>query len=114
MSYVSELELVQNDYGYDLEFQLKDDEGDAVDLTGNTSIKVFIAELEATTTKVTGTCIPTDEEGGLCKYTVESGDFDEAPKTYEVEVEVTYASKVVTARGLIIEIKTELPESEPE
>jgi len=111
MSYVNEVNLVQNDYGYDLEFQLSDASGNAVDLTGATAIKVFVAEPGKTTAKIVGDCTVVNATGGLCKYTVVSGDFDEAPKQYDVEIEVTYVGKVVTARGTVIKIISELPES---
>lgn len=112
MSYVNHLEVVQNDYGYDLEFELTDAEDNAVDLTGNTSVKVFIAEIDAVLAKVSGTCTVTDATNGLCKYTVEDGDFDVANKTYMVEIEVAYSGKIVTAKGITIYVKEELPESE--
>jgi len=113
MSYSESLELVQNDYGNNIEFQItENDSGDAVNLTGASTIKCFIAEPEATTAKVSGTCDAVDAENGLCKYTVQNGDFDEGDKTYEVEVELTYSSKVITARGGVIIVKKELPESE--
>lgn len=113
MSYVNKLSLVQNDYGYDLEFQLTDSQTPAqpVDLTDASTIKVFVAESGASKAKVVGDCTPTNEENGECKYTVEEGDFDEAPKVYVVEIEVTYAGKVVTAKGLVLMIGSELPES---
>ena len=111
MSYVSTIEVVQNDYGYDLEFKLTDASGNAVDLTGAVTVKVFIAEAGSSTAKVSGECTVTDASAGLCKYTVEDGDFDTAGKTYMVEVEVTYASKVVTARGVVVKVLAELPES---
>jgi hypothetical protein len=111
MSYVSRIAVVKNDYGYDLEFKLTDAEGNAVDLSGATSVKVFIAEPGSSTAKVVGTCTVTDATGGLCKYTVQSGDFDTANKTYDVEVEITYSDRVVTAKGVKIVVLPELPET---
>jgi hypothetical protein len=111
--YVSNLTLKQNDFGYDLEFSLTDADDKPVDLTDATEIKVFIAERNATVAKVVGVCAPVgDEKEGICKYTVKNGDFDEAPKEYEVEVEVAYdTTKNVTAFGVLINIEKELPES---
>jgi hypothetical protein len=111
MSYVTSIQVVQNDYGYDLEFQLTDASGAAVDLTGATAVKVFIAEPGKTVAKVVGDCTVTNPTGGLCKYTVLNGDFDEAEKEYVAEIEVAYAGKVVTARGVVIKVAAELPES---
>lgn len=111
MSYVQEIYVVKNDYGYDLEFKITDVSGENLPLTGATAIKVFIAEPETTVAKVVDDCTPTDEEAGECKYTVQDGDFDEADKIYEAEIEVTYSDKVVTAKGVIIHVERELPET---
>jgi hypothetical protein len=111
MSYVDKITVVQNDYGYDLEFQLTDASGNPVDLTGATAIKVFIAEPEALKAKVVGDCIVMDATHGLCKYTVREGDFDEGEKRYFAEVEVSYVNKVITAKRVTIYVVSELPES---
>jgi hypothetical protein len=111
MSYVSRIEVVQNDYGYDLEFQLTDASGNPVDLSGATSTKIFVAEKDATTAKVVGTCVVTDAVNGLFKYTVQDGDFDVGNKDYQVEVEITYPTKVVSGKGAIISVLPELPET---
>lgn len=111
MSYVNSIEIVQNDYGYDLQFQLTDASGSPVDLTGAT-LKIFAAEPDKAIAKVVGDCVVVGSPtGGLCKYTVQEADFDEAPKEYNVEIEITYATKVVTARGVVIRTVTELPEA---
>jgi len=111
MSYSSTLDVVQNDYGYDLEFQLKDASNNAVDLTGATEVKIFVAEAGAQTAKVVGDCVVTDASNGLVKYTVQDGDFDEGNKEYQVEIELHFVGSVLTARGVTIYVVSELPES---
>jgi len=112
MSYVSSITVTQNDKKYDLEFKIEDVEGSPVDLTGATAVKVFIAEPGASKAKVAGDCVVTNATQGECKYTVQEGDFDEAPKYYQVEVEITYIDgKVVTAKGVLIHVTPELPET---
>jgi hypothetical protein len=111
MSYVTKLDVIQNDYGYDLEFQLTDANGNAVDLSGATSVQIFVAEKDATAAKVVGTCVVTDAVNGLFKYTVQDGDFNEGKKDYQVEVEITYPAKVISGKGVIISVLPELPET---
>ena len=110
MSYVSQIEVVQNDYGYELQFKIVDAEGNPVDLTGAT-VKIFIAEPGAAKAKVSSTCYIVDAQNGLCRYIVQEGDFNEAPKTYQVELELNYADRVITAKGVTIKVVKELPET---
>lgn len=111
MSYVEEITVVQNDYGYDLEFQITDAQGNPVDLTGAMSINIFIFEKGSTVAKVVGTCeVSGNPANGICKYTVQSGDFNEAPKKYNVEIEVNYVGRTITAKGVRIKVLREAPE----
>ena len=110
MEYVDQVELVQNDYGYDLEFQVTDVSGQPVPLEG-ASIMLFVAEAGSSKAKVVGSCQVTDAPNGKCKYTVQEGDFDEGNKVYLAELEITYSGMVITARGLKIKVVPELPES---
>lgn len=123
MSYKSEIERVQNDYGYYLNFKLEyQDENkvwQAVDLTGYSAIKVFIGETGKTAAKVVGDCDPVgDLKNGLCRYKVKGPDpmdFDESDVTYEIEIEVSYGApvtEVVTAKGLSLYIASEMAETE--
>ena len=110
MSYSDSIQVVANDYGYDLEFQILDAEGNAVDLTGLVSGKVKIYEPGASSAKVNASITVVDTENGLCRYQVKEGDFDVAGKTYHVEIELTYSSKVVTAKGVTIKVLPEAPD----
>lgn len=112
MSYVTKLDVVQNDYGYDLEFQLTDALGAPVDLTGATSVQIIVAEKDAAVAKVVGTCVVVaPATDGKFKYTVLAGDFDVSKKDYQTEAEVTYPTKVITGKGVIISVLPELPET---
>jgi len=111
MSYVSYLELVEGDYGYDLEFQLTDARDQPVDLSGATEVKLVISKPGAEKALIVAPCVVVDASNGLCKYTVASGDFaGQGGETFEVEIEITYPTKVITAKGLVLEIVKELPE----
>lgn len=111
MSYVEETVVTQNDYGYDLEFQITDALENPVDLSTVQEIKIFIAEAGKTVAKVVGSCTVINASNGECKYTVQSGDFNEAPKVYEVELELVFPNKVITATGVTIKVRKEKPET---
>lgn len=110
-TYKKKLYVVQNDYGYAINFRLSD-YNDVINLTGVTSVKVFFAERGASTAQVVGTCTVSDATNGLFYYTVQNGDFDTGEKTYEIEVEATFSSKVISGKGSILVVLPELPESE--
>jgi len=111
MSYTDEITVIQNDYGYNLQFRLKDASGNAVDLTGADTVKLLIYERNSSTAKIVGTCTVLDASSGTFQYTVQEGDFSEAPKTYLAEVEVTWPTKVISATGVTIRVRPEAPET---
>jgi len=97
------MDLIQGDYGFDLNFTITDSNSSALDLT-NSSIKFKMAKVGASTSTVDGTCTIDDASSGTCHYTVQSGDLSETG-SYKWEVEVTYTGKIVTAKqaeGIII------------
>ena len=108
MSYVTSLNVVEGDYGYDLEFKVYDAEDNVVDLTGAT-VTIKIYEPGASSSRVSSTAEVTDPTQGECKYTVQEGDFDEAGKVYHVELELDYGNKVITAKGVTITVVSEAP-----
>lgn len=122
MSYKSQVERNQNDWGYYLNFKLEyQDENkqwQPLDLSGYSALKVFIGEAGNPTSKVVGDCEIAPEDlttDGKCRYKVQDGDFDEGDKTYEMEVEVSYGVpvvEVVTGKGASIYISPELAETE--
>lgn len=84
------MNIVQGDYGFDLNFTLTED-GAAMDLTS------------ATVTFKMGTiideeCVIDSEAGGTCHYTIANGDTDTIGD-FSWELEVAYAGKVITAKG---------------
>lgn len=111
MKYVNFIEVIQNDYGYDLEFKVLDARNIPVDLSSVNSIKVIIAEANSNVAKVIGFCSVVNPQEGICKYTVREGDFDEPNKVYKVELELEFTGKVITVRGASIKVLPELPET---
>lgn len=101
------VEVVRNDYGYDLEFVIKDVNKDLVDLTSST-ITFKVTEPGGTSNKLNGAVTITDATAGECKYTVVNGDFDEA-KTYNAELQIVYSGKTITVAGITLKVIKDLP-----
>lgn len=104
---ITQIEIVQNDTAYDLNFTLQDYSGAAVNLSGASML--FKAQKENTTSlKFTGSMTVVSAVAGTCKYTVQSTDFDEIGK-YTGEIEVTIGSQVITYQGIKINVNPQLP-----
>ncbi len=113
MVYKTNVEVVQNDYGYNLNMRLQDVDGNAIDLTNVGTLNFHASVLGAAALKVDGTCSVVGGTVGAplgsARYLVGSADFTEADKTYQVEVECSWGTKVVTGRGLTVYVRGELP-----
>lgn len=87
------IEVVQNDQGGYLEFTLQDANGDAFDITGATLKFQFKEEGSSTTSSKSMTI--QDGSNGVCRYTIQSGDFDNVGR-YDAEIQVTNGSVITT------------------
>jgi len=108
MSYKDEIEVWQGDYGYDINAQLTDDEGNPFDLTGYTVV-VRAAVQDATTKKWDRTCTITDATNGKVKWTVQSGDFDTAGEILTLTFVATKTGVEVSFGGLQIKVLWRVP-----
>jgi len=108
--YKDEIEVWVDDYNYDINLQCKDNEGNVYNLT-NYTLKVRVAEQDATTSKFIATGTATDAANGKLKFTVVSGNFDTFGKTYTVVVVATKAAPAteVTFGGLQIKVMWKPP-----
>ena len=106
---LTNIEVVQNDSAYDLNFTLQDYTGTAVNLN-SASILLKVQKENSTTLKFSGSMSVVSAPAGTCKYTVAAGDFDEAGK-FAAEIQVTIGSQVLTWTGIIIKVLPELPKS---
>jgi len=91
----------KGDYGYKLNFTLKDDDGTVQDLTSYTmTLKTWLPGVPDTLIK-TGTCGTENAASasvGKCYYSVASGDFDTVER-YLYEIEKTKAGTVESAQN---------------
>ena len=92
----------KDDYGYDLDFTIKDSDGVARDITNYTvTLKVWQPETP-TTLDINAACSIDIAANGTCHYTVQDGDLD-ASKTYYYELELTDTGvKESSNTGLLI------------
>lgn len=102
--------LIRNDTDFDLNFTVKDANGDAIVLTGASGGILFkMAASDSATLQMSGSCSIIDAAGGTCKYTVQSGDLDTAG-IYNAELQITYnTGKIITATMDEIYIAADLP-----
>jgi len=108
-TYKEEIEVWVDDKGYDINFQLTDDEGTPFVLTGYT-VKIRVYEPDATSCKFTpATCTITDAANGKCKYNVQNGDFDVEEKEYLVTFVATKTGVEVSFGGLSIKVRKKAP-----
>lgn len=102
------LEVVQNDYGYDLSFSLEDSSGAPLDISGAT------LEFKAQTTgdyvvKFQNPMTVVSASQGLCKYTVLATDFV-VPGAWAAQIVVTYLTgEVLTFTGITVQVDPALP-----
>lgn len=102
------LQVVQNDYGFDLSFELQDATGADLDLSGATL--VFRAQSESDyTVKFENAMVVVSASTGRCKYTVQGTDFV-ISGAWQAQVVVTYSpTEVLTFTGITVQVDPELP-----
>jgi hypothetical protein len=91
---MSNINVVAEDYGYDINFTLTESDGTALDLTDST-ITFVMYNTQRVYSK---TATITIAASGTCHYTVVQNDFI-YPGTYEYDIRVTYATKVITVKA---------------
>lgn len=108
---IQPLQVVQNDYGYQLPFTLQDGSGNAVNLSGAAlSFKVQSAQdpSQALLT-LTGSMSIDSGAAGTCHYTAGSGDFPN-PGKFLASITATWSStEVLTWSGIPITVLPALP-----
>jgi hypothetical protein len=102
------LPRVQNDYGDTLTFNLKEADGSASDLTGQTSLKVQVRrEGYSGFVWSNPAAILLPATNGQITYTVQAADFT-VPGIYYLQVEVKFATKEVTYDVAIVNVEPEI------
>jgi len=105
---MTDVKVVQNDYGYDITFTITDTDGNVVNITGAT-ILFKVGRPGDTMIVSAGACTVTDGPNGVCTYEVQSGDFAVVGK-YDAELQITFSggTPVMTIPNLVVYIRGEL------
>jgi len=101
-TYKDEIEVGQNDYGYPVNMQVTDSNGDAFPLTGGYTVKWQVTPYGSNTPKFTGDCTITEESEGKIKYDVVEGNFDEADKIYATLILATKTGVALSFDGPLL------------
>jgi hypothetical protein len=106
---MTNIEITQNDYGFALQFSLKNSDDSAYDLTGNTGIALLAQHVTDPALKVNGSMSVSGSPAlGVVNYTVQLTDFPTAG-AYRAQIQVSYASGTVTFNDININVAPELP-----
>lgn len=107
-SYDDYINVVRNDFGYKVYFSLKDSNGDPLPLSNVVQLEFHTWKETETGLECSGVCSVVDSDNGLCFYQVVDGDFTTSGRLLG-EIEASFATKVITAMGLNIEVWPDLP-----
>ena len=102
------INLVKGDYGFNIGFTVKDDDGDVVDLTSSTvKFKVGRPGVVESDLVINGTCVVDDAENGICHFTPTSGLLDTAG-VFRGELQIDYSNKIISDRTFQVIIRGDL------
>jgi hypothetical protein len=107
----TEVEIVQNDKSFDLNFTVKNASNTIVDLTGLSAIKLKVQKYETATLFCTiSGVVVAPATAGTCKFTVGNEFVGSCVGDYIAEIEITYTNgQVITAPDIKIKVISDLP-----
>lgn len=104
---MTNLTVTQNDTGFDLEFTLRDTEGNIIDLTGLTEVKFRMVEIDSGRNVVDrAAAVEGAPTSGVVKYSV-NGDFKDVGN-FEAGLTLIFGAKVVTTRPIFVSVLRKL------
>lgn len=99
------MEIRSGDYGYDINFSVKQSGGTAIQVLTGSTIKFQIKYADKDINILDKACVIVDGAAGTCKYTVASGDFpDEGNYIGCLKIKFS-ESKEVSTKDINIVIK---------
>lgn len=106
---ITTINIVQGDYGYNLNFTLQDNSGAAINLTG-AALTLKVQQWGQDVVKFTGNMVVDVAASGTCHYVVASTDFDQEGK-YKAEIVVNYGSgtEILSYANIVIVATPKLP-----
>lgn len=85
-------EIQQKAYGYNIPYELVDNDDNPIDITGNTSVKFYASSATDETIKYSGNMVVDNAALGLVHFTPTITDFITSGK-FDVEIWVNFAAK---------------------
>ena len=107
-SYSPYIDVVKDDYGYQIVFEIRDTLNAPVDLSDVLEINLHVWRERHTVLEYSGVCSVVDSDLGTCFHVVASNAFSN-PGRFQAELERSYTAKIVTDHGLNIRVYTDLP-----
>jgi hypothetical protein len=102
------IEAVAKDALYNLNFTLKDYDGNPVNLTGTSALKLKAQKPGEAELAINGNMSVVSAAAGTCYYLVQANDF--AAGIYEAEIEATYVNgQIITFADILIKVSGDLP-----
>jgi len=100
--------VTKNDYGIDLTYTVRDENGQALDISTASDVILHVGRYGESTNLIDGTmAFVTDGSDGKVKYTIASGSFD-TEGYYDSEIEIQYSSGRRTTRTFTLHVLEEL------
>ncbi len=98
----------QNDKGYDIILEVVNDDDTPMDLTNATALAMHAVKSDDAAVTVSGTISVVDATAGICKYTVQAGDFAE-DGVFRAEAQISFgSSKIITLPTFEIVVEKEI------
>lgn len=88
--------MVQGDFGTDITFNLKQDNGSVYNVT-DFEVRFKAKKYGESTNQINGLCVLTDSTSGIVTYTLQDGDLSDTGK-FETEVECSSVTKIITVK----------------
>ena len=102
------IEAVAQDKLYNINFTLQDYDGNPVNLTGISTLKLKAQIPGAEELSIDGDMTVVSAVAGTCYYQVQEGDLETG--IYEAEIEVVYVNgQIVTFTDILIKVAGDLP-----
>jgi len=105
---MKELKIIRGTYGYDLEFNLVNQENKPIDLTGAT-VYLRVQKYGVETLHLDKIMTIVNAKEGIVSYRVEKGDFEEVD-AFRAELELRWTDRILTSERFLIRVKSDLPE----
>jgi hypothetical protein len=100
--------VVQNDYGYLINFTCQNADGSVFDMTGITNLYFRVQRINSTQLMFSNAMSVVSETSGTCYYQVTSTDFT-LPGVYNAQIKAVFSGQVITFPNIQVDVSSYLP-----